>query len=90
MISIPCGLRIYDREIELTLEPSSEFGECDIYFGNSRIGKVDLTPELDAAITACIEYERSIGSVLPITPWPVAEAVTAFIESERSIEDKTP
>lgn len=60
MIWIPCGLRIYDREIDLIIEFEDEYTGCDIFLKDKYIGNLARSPELDAAITAHVEYEKSI------------------------------
>lgn len=63
MISIPCGLSFYDREIELTLEPTDEWSMVNVYLGNVCIGRLDRVTEIDAAIEATLDYEWSIEDV---------------------------
>lgn len=61
MISIPCGLRIYDREIDFNLRVYEEYPNfVDLHFGEQHICSMRVTDEILKAIDAHVEYERSI------------------------------
>lgn len=60
VISIPCGLHIYDREIELTIEPVDNWEMLSITSNGRCVGRLERTPEIEAAINAALDYEKSI------------------------------
>lgn len=64
MISIPCGLHIYDREIELEVRPTLFLpSELLVFHDGKHIGKISCIPEIEAAIKAALNYKRSIEDV---------------------------
>lgn len=64
MISIPCGLHIYDREIEFTLRVyDTDHEVVDLHFGEQHVCSIRVTDEISKAIDAHVEYEKSIKDV---------------------------
>lgn len=62
IITIPAGLRIFNREIELEIEYDSTLNVIElIEVGAGQIGLACVTPAIRAALEAAAQYQKEIG-----------------------------